>query len=405
MSRIFCAWELGANLGHIGRLAPVVNVLDQRGHEVFIAARETVACARFFGASRQWLQAPIAKESSSRGAPVNYADILLINGYADPDILFGLLVAWRQLLILTKPQLLLADHSPTAILAARTLGIPVMLFGSGFFSPPCTDPFPSMRPWQLVADELLLNANRRALDTVNDVLRRLRSSPLDSLCDLFRVAENGLLTLPELDHYPQRDETRYWGFGADGIQSGEPLWPAGNGRRVFAYLRDGHPHGHGVLESLAASGCSLIAFLPGSAPGDEFATLPNVRVSLEPLNMARLVIEADAAVLNGGISSAAAFLLAGKPVLNLPLHLEQFLTAWNVVRMGAGLLISPHDIGPGIGAVVARLLEDCSLRGAAERFAAKYAHLDQTRVISSLVDRIESLCASDTSASRGHPQS
>ena len=404
MSRIFYAWELGANLGHVGTFAPVSAVLDQRGHEVFIAARETVACARFFGASRRWLQAPIGMENSGRGAPANYADILLLNGYADPDVLFGLVVAWQQLLLLTKPQLLLADHSPTAILAARTLGIPVMLFGSGFFSPPRTDPFPSMRPWQLVADELLLNANRQALDTVNDVLRRLSCSPLASLCDLFRVAENGLLTLPELDHYPHRDETHYWGFITDGKQNKKPLWPAGNGRRVFAYLRDGHPHSRGVLQSLARSGCSLIAYLPGSTLGDEFAALPNVHVSREPLDMACLVREADAAVLNGGISSAAAFLLAGKPVLNLPLHLEQFLTAWNVLRMGAGLLISPQDIAPGIGAVVARLLEDSSLRGAAGRFAAKYAHLDQTRVVSSLVDRIESLCASDALVPKSHPQ-
>lgn len=108
--------------------------------------------------------------------------------------------------------------------------------------------------------------------------------------------------------------------------------------------------------------------------------------------MLRLTREADAAVLNGGMSGTAAFLLAGKPVLCLPTQLEQFLTGWNILRMGAGLLVSPQDIAPGMSAVVARLIDDSGLRGAAAGFAAKYAHLDQATVISSLVDRVEALC-------------
>ena len=108
--------------------------------------------------------------------------------------------------------------------------------------------------------------------------------------------------------------------------------------------------------------------------------------------MLRLTREADAAMLNGGMSATAAFLLAGKPVLCLPTQLEQFLTGWNILRMGAGLMVSPQDIAPGMCAVIARLMDQSGLRGAAAGFAAKYAHLDQATVISSLVDRVEALC-------------
>ena len=93
-------------------------------------------------------------------------------------------------------------------------------------------------------------------------------------------------------------------------------------------------------------------------------------------DMGRLTREADSAVLNGGMSATAAFLLAGKPVLCLPTQLEQFQTGWNILRMGAGLMVSPQDIAPGMCAVVARLMDDSGLRGAAAGFPAKYAHLD-----------------------------
>lgn len=392
MSRIFYTWELGSNLGHLGSFSPLASALASRGHEVFVAARETATCARLIGASGRWFQSPVVAEEVDRASPISYADILLCNGYADESKLLGLVVAWRQLIELTQPQLILIDHAPTAILAARTLGVPCMFYGSGFHHPPRLDPLPGMRPWQPTPKNDLIKVNAQALGTVNTVLDRLGRSPLGQLADLFQVAEDGLLTLPELDHYPQRGVTRYWGFVSDSRQKSAPTWPPGNGKKVFVYLREGHPHSRGALETLARSGCSLLAFLPQSALGDHLESFPNVAISRDPLDMDRLTREADAAVLNGGMSGTAAFLLAGKPVLCLPTQLEQFLTGWNLSRMGAGLLVSPQDIAPGMSAVVGRLLDDPGLRGAAAGFAAKYVHLDQPSVIASLVGRIETLC-------------
>ena len=393
MSRILYAWELGGNLGHVGSFAPVAAELGRRGHDVLAAVRETSACARVFGTAGRWLQAPFVAENLGQGSPINYADMLLFNGYGDSERLLGLLVAWRQLIYLVRPDLIVADHAPTAILAARTLGISVMTYGSGFHYPPRVDPFPGMRPWQPFSEAALLEVNNRALATINGVLDRLGSAPLDRLSDLLHVAEDGVLTLPELDHYPERGAARYWGLIPDSQQNKAPVWPPGNGKRVFAYLRDGNPHALGTLEALARSGCSLIAFLPNPSLGHHLASLPNVAISREPLDMAHLAQDADAAVLNGGMSSTAAFLLAGKPVLCVPNHLEQFLTGWNLTRMGAGLLVSPQDIAPGLSAVVTRLLEDSRLRSAAEAFAAKYVHLDQSSVVANLADRIDALCA------------
>lgn len=59
--------------------------------------------------------------------------------------------------------LVIADHAPAALLAARTLGLPAATLDSGFSVPPPETPFPSLRPWLAVPQE-----------TANAVLERLR---------------------------------------------------------------------------------------------------------------------------------------------------------------------------------------------------------------------------------------
>src|ERR1035437_3157699 len=148
MSKLLYAWEFGANFGHIGAFLPLARTLRQRGHDVRWAVSQTGPTARLLACENfTWLQAPFGQEMPRAGPPLSYNDILLRFGYANSQDLLGLVVAWRELLRLTGAQAVLADHAPTAILAARTLGIPVVLFGSGFYVPPRQRPLPSMRPW------------------------------------------------------------------------------------------------------------------------------------------------------------------------------------------------------------------------------------------------------------------
>lgn len=391
MSRLLYAWELGDNLGHVGPFEPVLSALEKRGHEVLLAARDTGACARLLGARGNWVQAPLVAERQISEPPINYADLLLRFGYDDPAALLGLLAAWRQLLWLAQPELVLADHAPTALLAARSLGMSAMLFGSGFHVPPLRDPFPSLRPWQSLPDTVLAGCDAKALRNINLALTTLGCAPLSRLSDMFAVVEDALLTLPELDHYPERGPARYWGVIPASGANHSPPWPGGKGR-IFAYLRRGNPHYRHALAALAQSGCAVVAYLPdqGTKPDDRLPA--NITVSREPLDLARLAREADIALLHAGAASVTAFLLAGKPVLCLPNHLEQYLTAVRIQSMGAGLLIAPDADAALIAKGIARLIEEPSHGLAARGFAAKYAHLDQDTVVAHLVERIESLC-------------
>jgi hypothetical protein len=389
-ARFFYAWELGSNLGHLGTFEPIAERLRQNGHEVTFAVRETHACQLLLGDRFAWLQAPRADAISGSTAPISYADILAGVGYASPAVLMGLVVAWRTLMQLARPHLVFADHAPTAILAARTLGIPVMLFGTGFAAPPMRAPFPAMRPWEPVEDHVLAVRERAVLGTVNSVLAHLRAAPLARLADLFEVAENALVTLPELDHYAGRGAARYWGVLArlSGPVPAPVAWPAGAGPRVYAYIRHAPAVAAAIIAAIHASGCPGIVYYPDRAPGMEAP--PGVTIVTAPVDIGQVVHEADIAVVNG-TSTLGAFLMAGKPVLSVACHLEQFLFGVRMAQLGAGLAVRADGETAAIGAALRQLIADPAFTHKARAFAARYAAFGHDAVVDAICARAMAL--------------
>ncbi len=391
---ILYAWEFGANLGHIGTFLPVAKELRVRGTAVHWAVAHPHQAARLLPeAGFDWLPAPAMPEQRRQDAPLNYADILLRFGYADPADLLGLVVAWRELLRLTGARLVLADHAPTAILAARTLEIPVMLFGSGFFTPPPLHPTPNMRPWVAVAAEHLVANDALALTAINAVLARYDQPPLTHLGQLFQVAEDSLLSFPELDHYPQRGPARYWGMLPAAVAE-DSTWPVAAGPRVFSYLRPETPHLEAALQALHELRGSALIYAPGLAIGlmRRYAA-DHLAFSPTPVDLNKVAHQADAGLTYASAAATVAFLMAGKPVLMIPGHLEQFLFARRVAEMGAGLLQNPDHAAQDLPAMLRRVLDDTRFRANAGAFAAKYANFDQNAVVTHMVARIEQLAA------------
>ena len=399
---VLYAWEFGANLGHIGTFLPVARQLRSRGTTVHWVVSQPHQAARLLPqAGFDWLQAPAIPELRREGWPLNYADILLRFGYSNDIDLLGLVVAWRELLRLTDATLVLADHAPTAILAARTLGIPVMLFGSGFFVPPPVHPTPNMRPWTPVAGERLAANDQQALASINGVLQRYEKPPLDHIAQLFQVAEDSLLSFPELDHYPQRGPARYWGMLPAAVAA-DSAWPEASGPRVFAYLRPETPHVEAALQALhALAGCMLI-YAPG-LPGElmQRYAAPHVAFSPVPVDLNKVARQADAALTYASPAATVAFLMAGKPALMIPGHLEQFLFAKRVEEMGAGLIQNPERPAHDLPGMLRRVLFEPAFRANAGSFAAKYANFDQNAVITHIVARIEELADAATPANAG----
>lgn len=394
MAKVLYAWEFGAALGHIGTFLPVARALRQGGHQVHWAVTQPDQAARLLDAEGfEWLQAPTTAERSGDGPPLNYADILLRYGYADERDLLGLVVAWRGLLRLTGAQVVLTDHAPTAVLAARTLGVPVMQFGGGFFTPPPLAPLPALRPWLGTTEATLAAIDARALLAINAVLGRFERSPLERVADLFVVAETALLTFPELDHYRQRGPATYWGALPAAV-SAPPQWPQAEGPRVFAYLRPHLPHVDACLRALAASPCVALVYAPGLGEAERAAyATPRMRFAEGPVDLNQTAREAVAGINYAAAATTIAFLLAGKPVLLLPGHIEQYMFAQRVVELGAGLALASDRPPLELPALLARIVAEPGLRQRAEAFARKYSGFPQEAVIRNIVRRVEELAA------------
>jgi len=386
------AWEFGANLGHIGTFLPVARRLRENGNTVHWVVTHPHQAAKLLpGDNFTWLQAPVMPEQRREGAPLNYSDILLRFGYANADDLFGIVIAWRELIRLTGARVVLADHSPTAILAARSLDVPVMLFGSGFFAPPQVSPLPNMRPWLAIPPERLLAMDHLALSSINAVLDRLGKPPLRYVAELFQVAETSLLTFPELDHYPQRGPAAYWGTLPAAVAH-PPEWPQASSPRIFAYLRPESAHFEAALAALNALGACVLVYAPGIAPQMQARyNSPLMAFAPRPVDLNTVAREADAGVTYASPAATIAFLMAGKPVLMIPGQLEQFLFGRRVEEMGAGLLINPENPPVELPAFLRRVVTDPAFLANARAFAHKYERFDQNEVMSNIVRRAEEL--------------
>ena len=123
-----------------------------------------------------------------------------------------------------------------------------------------------------------------------------------------------------------------------------------------------------------------------------------MRVADNRLDVARASRECDVAVLNGGHGVTAQMLLAGKPVLTVPLVLEQTMTGRALERIGAGLSAPPARGEPWEWSGRAKLeavLNDDRFAEGAQRFAERYAKFDPKRQRRAMFERAVELLNSE----------
>lgn len=396
MARFLMAWELGANLGHLTRLRPVVSALQARGHHVDLALRDVTRARTVLGpAPGRLYQAPLALngEPGVAGRPAwTLADVLQSCGYASAGGLSGLVEAWRAVFDASGCQALVVDHAPTALLAARAAGLPAVHIGHGFSVPPRVSPLPVFRDWASPPASHAAEVDAAVLGVVNTVLREHGAKPLHRLCDLFYPEHTVLCTWPELDHYGGRGRAPTDCLGPDGeYLPGAPAeWPPGTGAYVFAYLRQSHPGHTALLRALAGLGLPTLCYLQGDAEPE--VTAHTLRYSRAPVDLRRVLPRCSLLVCHGGQATVAQALRLGVPALMLPEHAEQHLLARQLERHGAGVNLASQPPGLNTATLIAQMVRpDGAHAQAANALAQRHADFRPEALTSHIADAALSL--------------
>ena len=232
-----------------------------------------------------------------------------------------------------------------------------------------------------------------AFETVaNQVLAGWNQRPLDRLTDLYqRDMVTVLSTFAELDHFGPRPGGDYWGAWSAGFGRPpawpESAWPAG--LRLF-----GNRFGpsKALLDCLVRRRTPTVIYGPTiDRQIQERFQCDTLRFASEAVELGAAGRECDLAILNGIHGTTAAMLLAGKPSLQIPLFLEQQLSADNVVKMGAGLGAEANNASRVVGQLETLLDNTDRFTPPAAAFAAHYAGFDYRGQVGRLTARVEHL--------------
>lgn len=387
MARILLVWELGGNLGHIAPLRAIALELRKRGHQCIFAARDLDATEEYIEPELgPVFQAPIRLNAirNPLRVQVNYASLLHSTGFDNALSLAARLRAWRELMQTQRCDLVLADHAPTAVIAAASLNIPTMQLGTGFTVPPLTTPFKIFRPDTKVSTDILLHNEKAVLDTLGAACVRLGITAPASLQQAFAHGARAILSYPELDHYHvSRDDTFY---GVPNTSQGmAPVWSAGTEPRFFAYLRPSKVL-NPVLAALNRMPARVLVRVGGVAASKlKSHERPGMQIVDQSVDMTVAARDCDAYINYASHGTTAEMLLAGKPGLLLSDNIERNLVAIRVQQLGAGL--SPPAKGDfNLSQALRQLVDDHTMRNAAEAFATRYRSHHRTEILPKIAE-------------------
>ena len=386
--RILLAAEFLRGGAAVARLLPLAVALADRGHDVTLAAPPELtaglACSGF-----PVLDAPRWTVAPPPGfVAISYADLLMHGGWASTDALRGLMIGWRGVLNQATPDLLIADFAPTAMLVARAGDIPMAAIGDGFSLPPLTAPLPDMRPWADVAPDALASVEGRVLAVVNARLGALKVPELRCLRALFDNVPRFLCTFPELDHYPERPDGQWYGEVFAPSRGSVAVWPSGTGERVYVDLDPRHPALGAIAAALHRLGLPTLIQAAGM-PARQADAIERGAIQVTATTNRAPVLAGSDIVICQGHEVAVPALLAGKPLLMLPVFVEQMMTLHRVAKQGLAHGVDPNADAAAIDAAVRRLVDDRACRLRAENFARAYDGYRPGIAIDAIADEID----------------
>jgi UDP:flavonoid glycosyltransferase YjiC (YdhE family) len=215
----------------------------------------------------------------------------------------------------------------------------------------------------------------------------LGASRLACFADFFDTDLDLLTTWPEVEHYPQRTGARYWGPILSRLPGKAPDWRIGSAPRAFVYLYGNYRKLDVVLQAVELSGIDALVYSPGAPESitNRFGNA-HIKFSKEIYAFDRVLVDAAALICHGNFGTVWEGLLQGKPMLCLPVHMEQSIATQRLVEFGVAIQPGNDMTVESIKDALLRLLIHPEYRAAARRVASKYQHHNASAHLDGLVD-------------------
>lgn len=392
MARVaLLCWEIGGGLGHVVGLLQVARALKARGWSCVFAFPPEKMAAKLMPRGADVRLGPewsrmLPPGFVRTGSSASMADMLADTGLRSAEGIRAQIIGWHLVFAEMLPDIVIADHAPGAILAARGR-IATVAVGTGFSVPPAgLERFPPLHELAPLRDDE--NAIR---ETVNAVLARFGSPPLAHLSDALTADAALACTVPLLDPYAgARREPVLGPLTAPRVPPAEETprdivacyFQAGTDRRRVPKLAD----------ALRDIGLACVAYVP-KINAQERRLFASAGISVEaaalgvdPLARARLIVHA------GGHATASAALLAGVPQVVLHYDIEKELTGKALASRGvARRLAFDTATAAAVREAIVAGAGDTELQRTAHRAAEEHASYRGLRVAELIADRCEQL--------------
>jgi hypothetical protein len=332
--RVLLAWESGAGRGHIVTLKTVAEAL---GNDFVFdaalcimdhAAELAPLCDLVFPGARLFVD---ERRRRAPGAPrtATWGEFMGDTGFCNGEFLAVQVAWWQVVLTSRRTELLVADYSPCALMAAYGLGIPAVAVGTGYGIPPVgLETFPVFLPEyaERIYDEEEMVAG------INAAVGPLGVPPLLHLSDVYRRTDELVRTFDLLDPYISDRE--------------RPLLPPVGcfsspkdrlGDEIFVYFSTAELHDPDVVEAIASLALPVRAFCPGIAP--EIAQrFKSAGIIIEPAPVPHdLIAKRSRLMVHAGQHGIVCLgLAAGLPQVAIPQHLEHLYLARRCEGFGTG---------------------------------------------------------------------
>lgn len=383
---VFC-WEMGANYGHIAGFLPIYKELKRRGVDVWLIVRDnTYVHLLSDEATKQCLQAPSPRFNPTPRDLHTFADLLAQIGYLNEQVLSHYVLDWCELILPLKPDWIISDHAPTAQLAARALGIPACLIGTGFILPPVKKFFP---PLFSEFAQSVNQVDEKILYTMNKLLALFKAEPYREIGDLFNSSQQFLCSFVEQDHYGFRPSVNYQGALFDSFGE-EFTWPSGAEFYSFAYLTSKIKGFERAVAAVASLPGFKLLHVPAAEKTiiEQYRDRSDVVIKSEPILLDSILDRADLVIHQGGMGVSAQALLKGIPQVLIPTQTEQRMLARRMLEQHIALAVDHHHESPAFESVFQNALLDQQLRTNAEGLKQKYAGFSKAQQIKNIVDEM-----------------